>query len=92
MFVTVVAIMCQLAVPLATIAPDRDCTAEETRVEEIVTDTDRDPEHLDFMSCMIHGQLGVAQWKIKHPIYFKDRWRVARTKCVPGHYELRGSV
>jgi hypothetical protein len=89
MFVTVVAVLCKLAVAHATIAPDRDCTAEETRIEEIVTDSSMD-DHLDFFSCQVHGQIGVADWKSKNPLYHGDQWRVARVKCAPGHYEIRG--
>lgn len=91
MFVTVVAVMCKLLVAAPTVAPDRDCTAEETSIEEIVTDSSMD-ERIDFQSCMIHGQIGVADWKSKHPIYVKDSWRVARIKCAPGHYVLKGTA
>lgn len=91
MFVTVVAVMCKLAVAHATIAPDRDCTAEEMKVEEIVTDSSMD-ENVTFHGCMIHGQIGVADWKGKHPIYMKGSWRVARVKCAPGHYEPKGAA
>jgi hypothetical protein len=90
MFVTVVAVMCKLMVANATLAPDRECTTEEQAVEEIVTDTSMD-ERVDFQGCMIHGQIGVAEWKSKHPVYFKDAWRVARIKCAPGHYQPRVS-
>ncbi|MCA1379423.1 hypothetical protein I6F34_01135 [Bradyrhizobium sp. BRP05] len=91
MFVTAVAVMCKLMVAHATLAPNSDCTSEEQMVEEIVTDTDKDPS-VDFFACQIRSQVGVADWKSHHPIYFKDAWRVARIKCVPGHYEPRGSV
>lgn len=91
MIVTVVAVMCHLMVAKPTLAPDTDCTAEEAKVEEIVTDSTMD-EHVDFMSCMIHGQLGVADWKSKHPIYFKPDWRVARIKCEPGRYIVKNAV
>lgn len=90
MFVTVVAVMCHLVVAAPTIAPDRDCTAEEARVEEIVTDSDKD-ERVDFFACQL-GQAPLADWKQHHPIYFKPAWRIGRIKCVPGHYEPRGSV
>lgn len=89
MFVTVVAVMCKLAVAHATIASDRDCTAEELRVEEIVTDSSMD-ERINFHGCMIHGQIGVAEWKCKHPIYIG--WRVARVKCAPRHYTPKNDV
>lgn len=89
MFVTVVAVLCHLAVVHPTIAPAGDCTAEEASVEEIVTDTSMD-DTVDFFSCQIHGQIGVADWKAHHPLYHSDTWRVARIKCAPGHYEIRG--
>lgn len=91
MIATAVAVMCRLLVVHPTILPDRDCTAEEARVEEIVTDSDRD-EHFDLFSCYLHSQIAIADWKKNHPIYFKAGWRIARIKCVPGHYVVRGSV
>jgi len=91
MFVTVVAVMCHVMIEKPTIAPDRDCTAEESRVEEIVTDSSLD-DKVDFMGCMIHAQIGIAEWKSKHPIYLRGDWRIARIKCVPGHYEPRGQA
>jgi hypothetical protein len=89
MFVTVVAVLCHLITPVATIAPDRDCTAEESKIVEVVTDTDKDPEHLDFMGCQL-GQAALADWKKNHPTYFKNTWRIGRVMCVPGHYEPPG--
>ena len=91
MFVTVVAIMCQLMVENRTIAADRECTAEEQAIEEIVTDTEKDPR-IDFMSCQIGHQIGVSDWKMHHPIYFKNSWRVARVRCAAGHYTPKHSV
>lgn len=91
MFVTVVAVVCHLLVVPPTIAPDADCTAEEARVEEIVTTSELDPD-IDFFKCQVQGQVGVADWKSHHPIYFKPSWRIARVKCVPGHYEIRGQA
>jgi hypothetical protein len=91
MQVTVVAILCHLLTPAATLAPDRDCTAEEVRVEEIVTDTDLDPS-VTFQGCMIGGQAALAKWKGEHPIYSRAGWRVGRVLCVPGHYEIRGAA
>lgn len=90
MFVTVVAVLCHLVSARATIAPDRDCTAEEARVEEIVTDSSMD-DTLTFQGCMI-GQPQVAKWKTEHPIYARSGWRIARIKCAPGRYEIRGQA
>lgn len=90
MFVTVVAVMCHLVTAQVTIAPDRDCTSEEARVEEIVTSSEMD-DALTFQGCMI-GQPQVAKWKGEHPIYAKSGWRVARIKCAPGRYEIRGAA
>lgn len=89
MFTTVAVVMCKLLVIAPTIAPDRDCTAEESKIVEVVTDSEKDPEHVDFMSCQL-GQSGVAKWKGEHPIYYKNTWRVARVMCVPGRYEPPG--
>jgi hypothetical protein len=91
MFVTVVAVMCHLITAQATIAADGDCTAEEQRIEEIVTDTDRD-DKINFFACMIGAQIALADWKAHHPIYFKAGWRISRIKCVPGHYEPKAAV
>ncbi|XUM19801.1 hypothetical protein ACRAVF_19235 [Bradyrhizobium oligotrophicum S58] len=91
MYATVVAVMCHLLTPHPTIAPEAECTAEEARVEEIVTDTDLDTS-VDMFSCLTQHQAGVAEWKSKHRIYFQGDWRVARIKCVPGVYQLRGSI
>lgn len=90
MFVTVAVVLCRMVVAVPTLAPDTDCTMEEARIEEIVTNSDLDPEHLDFFGCQIHGQLGVSEWKTKSPLYHSDRWRIARIKCIPGHYEPAG--
>lgn len=89
MYVSVVATLCSLMVPVAMIAPSADCTAEEARVEEVVTDSTMD-EFADFFGCMIQGQIGVAKWKEGHPLYHSQRWRVARVRCVPGRYEPAG--
>lgn len=89
MFTTVVAVMCHMMVEQPTIAPDRDCTAEEARVEEIVTDSDLD-EHVDMFTCQSSGQAALAKWKSEHAVYHSGAWRVARVKCVPGHYEPAG--
>jgi hypothetical protein len=86
MFVTVVAVMCHMiASNPPTIAPSGDCTNEEQKVEEIVTDSRMD-ESVEFFGCMIHAQMGIAEWKSKHPLYFKEGWRVAQIKCAPGTY------
>lgn len=89
MFATTVAVMCHLLVAQRTIAADPDCTAEEERIEEIITDTTLDPKS-DFMYCMIKGLELAADWKGKHPIYHSDKWRIGKVKCAPGHYEVRG--
>lgn len=68
---------------------EKDCSPQEQTVEEIVTDSSMD-DNVDFNSCMILGQVNVAKWKSEHPVYHSDRWRIARIKCVPGSYEIRG--
>ena len=86
LFITIVAIMCHLNVNRRTIAPDTDCTSEESRVEEVITDSSMD-NGVDFFSCILHAQIAVAMWKENHPIYRDSDWRVARIKCVQGHYK-----
>ncbi len=56
-------------------------------VEEIVTDTSM--SELTWQGCMITGQIGVAKWMSEHPIYHSG-WRLARWKCVAGHYNVQG--
>ncbi len=90
MFVTIAVVMCRLVVAAPTLAPDRDCTAEEVKVVEVVTDSDRD-DKVDFFACQL-GQAPIADWKRHHPIYFKDAWRIGRIMCVPGHYEPPGKA
>jgi hypothetical protein len=90
MFVTVAVVMCKLLVISSTLVPDTDCTNEEARVEEIVTDTDKD-ETLSLLTCSL-GQSQVADWKEHHPIYHSNLWRVARIKCVLGRYQIRGQA
>lgn len=77
MLVTVVAVLCSLALQGA-------C------VEEIVTDSNMDPE-VTFQGCQIAGQIGISKWMSESPIY-RSRWRLERWKCVPGHYEIRGQA
>jgi hypothetical protein len=77
MFVTVVAVLCRLS-----------GAAAGACVEEIVTDSAMD-DQVTFQTCMVHGQIGVADWMGKHPLY-RQGWRVDRIKCAPGHYEIRG--
>ena len=86
MFLTVVAVMCHLNVAHRTIAPDTDCTSEESRVEECITDSFMD-NRVNFFSCMLHAQIAIATWKENHPIYRDNHWRVARIKCVQGLYK-----
>jgi hypothetical protein len=89
MIVTVVAVLCRLVVPTATLAPDRDCTAEEVRVEEIVTSSALD-DTVTFQGCMM-GQAAVVDWKGKSPLYHSSKWRVARVKCVPSSLRIAGA-
>lgn len=90
MFVTVVAILC-FQVAAGPLDLDTDCSPQEQTVEEIITDSTVD-EFADFFGCMIQGQIGASKWKASHPIYHSDKWRIARIKCVPGHYEIHGRV
>jgi hypothetical protein len=74
MFVTLVAVLCH-----ALSGGPSDC------VEEIVTDSNQ--SSITFQSCMMQGQMGIAQWMSKHPVYHAN-WTLQRYKCVPGHYQL----
>jgi hypothetical protein len=89
MFVTVVAVMCYLHGARAILPDAGECTAEEIVREEIVVDTDLDPT-VTFFDCQMMGQPKLAQWKSEHHTYHTDRWRIARVRCVPGHYEIKG--
>ncbi len=75
MFVTLVAFLCE-----ASSGPAGRC------VEEIVTDTSL--SNITFQSCMIDGQIGIAQWMSEHPIY-RTGWTLRRYKCVLGPYFRR---
>lgn len=88
MFVTVAVVLCLRIAP-GPLYLDKDCAPQEQTVEEIVTTSELD-ESVDFNGCMVHGQIGVADWKSHHPLYHSERWRIARIKCVPGRYELKG--
>ena len=54
-------------------------------VEEIVTDSSQ--SNITFQSCMIQGQIGIANWMSEHPIYHAN-WTLQRYKCAPGQYRL----
>jgi hypothetical protein len=74
MFVTVVAVLCQIS--------GIGC------VEEIVTDSNLTPD-ITFHECVQGAQAPLAKWMTEHPIYHAN-WRLDRYKCVPGHYEIKG--
>lgn len=78
MFITIAAVLCHLSGPAAGAC-----------VEEIVTDSNMD-DSLTMQSCMI-GQPAISHWMTTHPLYHSG-WRIERIKCVPGHYEPKGSV
>lgn len=71
MNVTVVAVVCSL------LGQSPVCE------ERIVTSSAMDPS-VDFMSCMVNAQAGIAQWKQSHPVYRQERFYVEKYKCVPG--------
>ena len=77
MFVTVVAVLCHLTGPAA-----GGC------VEEIVTDSNMTPE-ITFQECMKGAQAPLAKWMGE---VYHVNWRIDRYKCVPGHYEIKGSA
>lgn len=77
MFVTVVAVLCNLATNAC--------------LEERVTDSSLDST-VTLQSCMIGGQAGLAKWKGEHPIYRSDAWYIQRYKCAPGHYMVKAHI
>jgi hypothetical protein len=74
MFVTLVAILCHVLQ-----GGPGNC------VEEIVTDSNL--SSITVQSCLIQGQIGIANWMSEHPIYHAN-WTLQRYKCAPGHYQL----
>jgi hypothetical protein len=60
----------------------------ELCLEEIVTDSSRAP--MSMQDCQVFGQMGIIQWMQAGK--YRDNWRLAGYKCVPGHYEIRGRV
>jgi hypothetical protein len=91
MYVTVIAVLCKLAVAHHTIEPSGDCTPEEYRREQVVTDTDKDAR-VDLFACQMGSQIAIADWKQHHPTFFGAQWRVAKIKCVPGHYFPKDAI
>lgn len=73
MFTTLVAILCHAlnGVPLCE--------------EAFVADSRTDPQ-LNWTSCQVQAQLGIAAWLKTNPKY-RD-WTLQSWKCVPGHYEI----
>jgi len=78
MFVTLVAVLCRVFT-----GGVGDC------VEEIVSDSNL--SNITFQSCMIQGQIGIANWMSEHPIYHTN-WVLQRYKCAPGRYELHAKA
>jgi hypothetical protein len=77
MFVTVVAVLCNMA--------SNVCT------EEIVTNSSLDST-VTFQNCMIGGQASLAKWKSDHAIYRSGDWHIERYKCAPGHFVLKARI
>ena len=75
MFVTLVAVFCQLNSPIC--------------LEKIIADSDMDAR-LTWMSCQIDAQQGITAWLKDNPEY--GNWRLAKWKCVPGHYIIPGQA
>ena len=72
MFVTLVAILCHSldGTPL--------CRGDRHQL--------RDGRRLNWMSCQVHAQPGIAEWLKANPKY--QGWTLQRWKCVPGHYDV----
>lgn len=76
MIVLLVAVLCQW--PAAGVC-----------VNEIVADSDGGP--LTLQGCAIQGQIGIADWMSRHPLY-RTGWRLERYKCVIGGKDPRRST
>ena len=79
MFVTLVAVLCHV-LP----GGPGGC------VEEIVTDSNQ--SNITFQSCMIQGQIGIANWMPEHPIYHANWTRRVITSCTSKHDNERDRV
>lgn len=77
MFVTVVAVLCQIS--------GQDCT------EIVVTNSNLDAG-VTFQSCLTGGQVGLAEWKGAHPVYRSDDSHIERYKCVAGPYFTHAKI
>jgi hypothetical protein len=86
MFVTIAVVMC-FQVAAGPLHLDRDCAPEEMRVDEVVTDSDQNPELDSLQACFIGSQMNLADWKAKSRVYASPQWRIARVRCVPGHFD-----
>ncbi len=73
MFTTLAAVLCHSLI----------ADAPQVCVEEVVTDSGMD-SRLTWISCQIDGQQGIAEWLKTNPKY--QGWRLAKWKCVAGHY------
>ena len=72
MFISVLVTLCHLVSP-----------GIEGCVEEIITDSTRD-ETLTMQSCLM-GEAYVTKWKLEHPTYTSDGWRLAKWGCRIGN-------
>ena len=53
--------------------------------EEIVV-----KDEMPMQACML-SQPAIADWK-RRSIFSGDQWTVARIKCVPGDYVVKGAI
>jgi hypothetical protein len=53
--------------------------------EEIVV-----KDEMPMQACML-SQPAIADWK-RRSIFSGDQWKVARIKCVPGDYVVKGAI
>jgi hypothetical protein len=86
MFITIAAVLCFQVAP-GPLHLDTDCAPEEMRIDEVITDTDQNPEVDSLQACAIGSQVNLADWKSKSSRYASSKWRIARVRCIPGHYD-----
>jgi hypothetical protein len=63
----------------------RPIVSTELCHEEVIVEAD-----LPMQACLI-GQPQLADWKA-HSRFAGPQWRIARHRCVPGHYVVKDAI
>ena len=50
-------------------------------LEKVVTNSEQ--SGITMMTCMVHAQIGIADWLAKGPYH---EWRLQKYKCIAGKY------